>query len=353
MISFKGIAVLIVSFIASWAATKALIPMLKKRGMLDIPNSRSSHDVPVPRGGGVGIICGLMVGTITARLLGMPLPGDEFLIAVLLIALVGFVDDRCGLLSVATRLALQLAAASLVVYRSGGLARLPLPEPLDVFLGGLAVPAALLWMVGVTNFYNFLDGIDGFAALQGVVVGFAVGFLNQSGGLFTVIGFTVAGACAGFLIHNWHPAKVFMGDVGSGTLGFLLAALPFQMEPAFRGQTVFLVAMCLWFFLSDGVFTIFRRLIRGEKVWGAHRSHLYQRLVKTGLRHDQVVLKVTGAAAGLAGLAVISARLGERSAWWSVVVAAVGSFLAYCGWTWSRERLFTRGDQSRVSGIQG
>jgi UDP-N-acetylmuramyl pentapeptide phosphotransferase/UDP-N-acetylglucosamine-1-phosphate transferase len=208
-------------------------------------------------------------------------------------------------------------------------------------------------LVGVTNLYNFLDGIDGFAALQAVVVGLAVGFLNQSGDLFMIIGFTVAGACAGFLIHNWHPAKVFMGDVGSGTLGFLLAALPFQMKPAVRGQTVFLIAICLWFFLSDGVFTILRRLIRGEKVWNAHRSHLYQRLVRTGLRHDQVVLKVTSAAALLAGFTVISARVSEPSAWWSIVVAALGSFLAYYGWTWSRERLFTRSNQSRLSGTQG
>ena len=353
MISLKAITVLIVSFIASWAATKVLIPMLKKRGMLDVPNARSSHETPVPRGGGVGIICGLLVGAITARVLGMPLPGQELLIGVLLIALVGFVDDRFGALSVVARLALQLVAAGLVVYQSGGLARLPLPEPLDIFLGPLAIPAALLWMVSVTNLYNFLDGIDGFAALQGVVVGLAVGFLNQSGGLLAVIGFTVAGACAGFLLHNWHPAKVFMGDVGSGTLGFLLAALPFQMESAFRGQTVFLIAICLWFFLSDGVFTILRRLMHGEKVWNPHRSHLYQRLVKTGLRHDQVVLKVISAAAVLAGLAVITVRMGERSAWWSVVVAAVGSFLAYYGWTWTRERLFTSGDQTRIPGTQG
>ena len=125
------------------------------------------------------------------------------------------------------------------------------------------------------------------------------------------------------------------------------------MEPAFRGQTVFLIAICLWFFLSDGVFTILRRLMRGEKVWNAHRTHLYQRLVTTGLRHDQVVLKVISAAAVLAGLAVISIRLREPSAWWSVVVAALGSFLAYYGWTWSRERILTSGDQSRLSGTQG
>ena len=352
MISLKGFAILMVSFIASWAATKALIPLLRNRGMLDIPNARSSHEMPVPRGGGMGIICGLVLGTITARLLEMPLPGNELLLGVLLIGLIGFIDDRFGPLSVAARLAVQFFAAALVVYRSVGLLRLPLPEPLDFPLGALSVPAALLWMVAVTNVYNFLDGIDGFAALQGIVVGLAMGFLNLSGGLFTVIGFTVAGACAGFLIHNWHPAEVFMGDVGSGTLGFLLAALPFQIESTFRGQNVFLIAICLWFFLSDGVFTIFRRLIRGEKVWHPHRSHLYQRLVQTGLRHDQVVVKVTSAAAVLASLAVMSARAGQSTVWWSVVVVAVGGFLVYYLWTWWRERHFAPTNQSKLSGTQ-
>jgi UDP-N-acetylmuramyl pentapeptide phosphotransferase/UDP-N-acetylglucosamine-1-phosphate transferase len=341
VMSSKVIAVLAVSFVASWLATKALIPLLRRRGMLDVPNSRSSHDIPTPRGGGVGIVFGLVVGAVTAGLAGMPLPGLELLAGALVMALIGFIDDRWGGLSAFARLALHLAVAAFVVYRTGGLVRLPLPEPLDVPLGLLAVPAALIWIVGVTNLYNFLDGIDGFAGLQGVVVGLAVAFLDE-GGLFTVVGLTVAGACTGFLLHNWHPAKVFMGDVGSGTLGFLLAALPFQLEPAARSKAVFLITICLWFFLSDGVFTICRRLLRGEKIWDAHCSHLYQRLVKTGLRHDEVVLKVIGAAAVLAVLAVASARVGEPSAWWGVFAAALGSFLAYCWWTWSRED-FSRG----------
>ena len=338
MILAKEIIALLVSFVVAWMATRALIPMLQKRGILDIPNTRSSHEIPTPRGGGIGIIAGLAAGMITARLLGMPLPGAELLLGALLIALVGFIDDHSGGLSAVVRLVLQFAVAGLVVYDRGGLARLPLPEPLNVSLGILAIPAALIWIVGVTNLYNFLDGIDGFAGLQGVVVGLAVALLGQ-GDLFTVIGFTVVGACAGFLFHNWHPARVFMGDVGSGTLGFLLAGLPFQLEPHFRSKAVFVVAMCLWFFLSDGVFTIIRRLLRGEKVWDAHRSHLYQRLVRTGLRHDQVVLTVIGGAALLSALAVLSARMGEPSAWWSVLIAAVGGFLVYHRWTRRREGL--------------
>src|SRR5206468_6921221 len=126
--------------------------------------------------------------------------------------------------------------------------------------------------------YIFLAGIDGHAGLQGAVAGLGVALLHTVGS-FTTIGMAVCGACAGFLVHNWHPARIFMGDVGSATLGFILAAVPFQTSGRWRSDSVFFVALFLWFFLADGAFTVFRRLWRGEKVWEAHRTHLYQRLV--------------------------------------------------------------------------
>lgn len=336
----KSIVVLAAAFVIAWAVTKMLIPLLQKRGILDIPNARSSHDVPTPRGGGAGIIAGLIAGLLTAALLGMQLPTFDLLLGTGLVALIGLADDRFTL-PVWLRLLVQLVAAGTVVFHAGGIMRLPLPEPLDVGTGLLAIPLALIWIVGVTNLYNFLDGMDGFAGLQGAVAGLGVAFLSQDS-FFVAVGFAVTGACGGFLLHNWHPAKVFMGDVGSGTLGFVLAALPFQWNPPSRGHAVFLIAMCLWFFLSDGVFTIISRLCSGEKVWQAHRSHLYQRLVKAGLQHDRVVVKVIGAATVLASLAVISIRMGGAAAQWSVLATAVCGFLAYYCWTWMRERSFSR-----------
>ena len=337
----KSIAVLVVAFVIAWAVTKVLIPLLKKRGVLDVPNARSSHVVPTPRGGGIGIIAGLIAGLVTASLLGMQLPGSELLVGAALVALIGFADDHSGGLSIRLRLALQLAAAGVVVFHAGGIARVPLPEPLNVPLGPLAIPLALIWIVAVTNLYNFLDGMDGFAGLQGAVAGLGVAFLGQDN-LFFTIGFAVTGACAGFLLHNWHPAKVFMGDTGSGTLGFLLAALPFQLQMSGRGGAVFVVAMCLWFFLADGVFTILSRLFRGEKIWEPHRSHLYQRLVKAGLPHDRAAVRIIGAATVLAALAIISFRMGKATAQWSVLATSMGGFFAYYCWTWKRERVLNR-----------
>jgi len=332
-------AVLGVSVVAAWMATRLAIPLLQRKGVVDVPNARSSHTLPTPRGGGLGILLGLAVGLLTAWLLGMRVPSPELFLGALLIASVGFMDDRSGGMSVGIRLAIQFVAAGLVVLHTGGLSHLPLPEPLDGSLGWLAVPVALLWIVGVTNFYNFLDGIDGFAGFQGGVVGLGIAFLDQTG-LFMGIGLAIAGACAGFLLHNWHPAKIFMGDVGSGTLGFVLAALPFQLDFGYRGQAVFVVAMCLWFFLSDGAFTICRRLWQREKVWEAHRAHLYQRLVRTGLRHDRVVLTVMGAAALLATSAVLAARTGEPGLQWSILALAGAAFVVYCQWTRLREKHF-------------
>lgn len=335
----NGTVILAVSFAASLLATLGLIPLLRKHGVLDVPNARSSHIAPTPRGGGLGIIIGLSAGFLIAALMGSPLPRVELLVAAALIALMGLIDDRRGL-SVQIRFAFQIVAAAVVVARTGGLMRLPLPSPLDISLEFLAVPVALVWIVAVTNLFNFLDGIDGFAGVQGVVAGIGIALLGP-GTAFVPAGLAVAGACLGFLIFNWSPAKVFMGDVGSGGLGFLLAALPFELLPAERGKAVFAFSMCLWFFLSDGLFTIARRLAQGEKVWTAHRSHLYQRLTGTGLRHDQVTVRVMGAASVVTLLAAVSARSGVSFSDWLVLAVALITFFEYYRWTSQREKKFS------------
>jgi UDP-GlcNAc:undecaprenyl-phosphate GlcNAc-1-phosphate transferase len=295
----------------------------------------------MPWSGGIGIIIGLAAGLGAVWLLGLELPGRGFVLGALLIALVGFADDYSGGLSILARLAVQVVAAALVVSYTGGLTSLPLPEPFDIPLGCLAIPAALIWIIGVTNFYNFLAAIDGFGALQGSIAGLGIAFLDQSGFLMQ-IGFTIAGACIGFLPHNWQPSRVYMGDMGSTTVGFVLAALALQIVPDFSHKGVFAVAMCLWFFLSDGAFTVFRRLLSGEKVWQGHQSHLYQRLVRTDLRHDQVVLRVMGAAAVMTAATVLATRASNTDACWAVLVTAIGAFMIYHYWVMIRERISAR-----------
>ncbi|WP_434043191.1 MULTISPECIES: glycosyltransferase family 4 protein [Sorangium] len=333
----KLAAVFLVALTASWAAVRALVPFLRKTGLMDVPNARSSHAAPTPRGGGAGLLAGAAAAAVAAALLGLPVAKVELFIAVALMAFVGFLDDRSGGLSVRLRLGLQVVAAGIVVLRAGGLGRLPLPPPLDVETGIFAYPIAVVWLVGVLNIYNFLDGIDGFAGVQGVIAALALAFLGGGATPLLAMGLAVAGACAGFLAHNWHPAKVFMGDVGSAALGLMLAALPFELDPAARGPAVFAAALSLWFFLADGTFTMGRRLMRGEKIWEAHRSHLYQRLVRTGLTHAEVARTVGVAAALVAGAACAAHRSGSAALSWGALLLALALFVLYAKWTSSRE----------------
>ncbi len=327
---------LIVSFVVGWAATRALVSHLTRRGILDVPNDRSSHINPTPRGGGIGIIAGVSAGLFAAWLLAIPLPRVELLIGAALIALVGFIDDQRGGLDARLRFIAHFAAACIVVFSTGGLVHSPLPAPLDFSFGIFGVPLALLWIVAVTNIYNFLDGIDGFAGLQGVLAGIAIAALIPNTEAKS-IGLLVAGACAGFLIMNWHPAKVFMGDVGSGTLGFLFAAIPFEVAAPERGEAVLFVAVSLWFFLSDGTFTIVRRLVRGEKIWQPHCSHIYQRLAQSGFRHDEVALVIGTATISLVGLAFAVQQTNQPQLKWLVLAVAAGSFVIYWYQTQARE----------------
>lgn len=334
---FKSVVILLCSFLVAALTTRRLIVFLLQRGVVDVPNARSSHVKTTPRGGGIGIVFGLAIALLIASWLGMPVPGMRLLLGAALIAAVGFVDDLWGL-SPLIRLGSQIAAAGIVLQQSGGMPRLPLPEPFDVPLELLSVPLSILWIVGLTNLYNFLDGIDGFAGLQGVVAGLGIALMTTDP-ILSCCGLAVAGACAGFLVYNWHPARVFMGDVGSSALGFFLAALPFQLAPIDRGTMVFGIAMCLWFFISDGVFTVLRRLFYGERIWVAHRSHLYQRLTGTGLRHDQVTLRVLGAGGILATLNVLPLRFGVSALQWAALSIAIGGFIIYYVYTWTRERV--------------
>jgi UDP-N-acetylmuramyl pentapeptide phosphotransferase/UDP-N-acetylglucosamine-1-phosphate transferase len=203
-------------------------------------------------------------------------------------------------------------------------------------LGGVV---AVVWIVAVCNFFNFLDGIDGYAGTQAILAGF--GFLLLGRPELTVTVLALIGACAAFLLYNWHPAKVFMGDSGSGALGFLLATLPFSLPTGPRESSVFAAGLFLWFFLSDGVYTLGVRLFRREKIWTPHRGHLYQRLVTAGIAHNAVVLRVGSVAAVLILLVAMSFRSGVTLLQWVCLLAGVLCFVAYLSWTRFQEARFS------------
>jgi UDP-N-acetylmuramyl pentapeptide phosphotransferase/UDP-N-acetylglucosamine-1-phosphate transferase len=165
---------------------------------------------------------------------------------------------------------------------------------------------AVLWVVGLTNAYNFMDGIDGISGAQAIVAGVAFALAAAKGGLTgtAVCAIAIAAANAGFLIHNWSPARVFMGDVGSAFLGFSFAVMALEIA-AWSPSAAFAAALSLWPFILDTSLTFLRRAFRGENVFQSHRSHLYQRLVIAGWSHARVTVlyALTAALAAAAGLA--------------------------------------------------
>lgn len=317
------------------AASAASVGVVRRRAvalrLVDVPNERSSHVIPTPRGGGVGILFGLLLGLLAARLAFPESVSRAAAVLVglaLLVGLVGLVDDRGGL-PASLRLILHLMAATSLVHLVGPISTLPLPVPLSF---ALATPFAsvlmtVIWVAGITNFFNFMDGVDGLAGGQAVVscIGIAVAGWSADA---TVVACAIAGAAAGFLFYNWPPAKIFMGDVGSGAIGFLLAGLPLLAPAQRRSEAVLAVALGLTFFILDPLLTLVRRALSRRPLMQAHREHLYQRLIPAGTSGSRVTQALM-AGAGVLALAGAASFRREGFAWAAIACAAC-LFLVEC-----------------------
>ncbi|MHB0877597.1 MAG: MraY family glycosyltransferase [Anaerolineae bacterium] len=280
-----------------------------------MPNARSSHVRPTPLGGGLGIVGTAVLGVAVAwAVFGGPplLNAAAYLVAGLGIAAISWADDVHPLRA-SPRFAFHAAGALAVCAAFGWWRALELPGGVSLGVGAAGAVLAFVWCIGLTNAYNFMDGIDGLAGTQAVIAGLgwvAVGTVFGATAT-TYLGLMIAAASLGFLGHNWPPARIFMGDVGSAFLGYSFAALPllFAREslPDVAAKSLFAGALMVWPFLFDSIFTFIRRLRRGEDVFAAHRSHLYQRLVISGLSHRAVTslygaLAAVGAVLGVAWL---------------------------------------------------
>jgi Fuc2NAc and GlcNAc transferase len=302
------LAVFAAAGVASWAVTGVVRRWMLARGRLDVPNERSSHVVPTPRGGGLAIAAVVLAGLLAGTLMGwLPVRvGVALLGGGLMVGVIGWLDD-CYSLPAKPRLLVHVAAAAWTLAWLGGFPRL------DVGAGTIALGVAgwLLAGVGIVwavNFYNFMDGIDGIAGVEAVAVGAAGGILLLHSGAAGLAGisFLIAVASAGFLVWNWAPARIFMGDVGSSVLGYLFAGLAVASENA--GAVPMLVwVLLLGVFVVDATLTLVRRALDREAVFNAHRKHAYQRAVQAGWSHARVstlVLLLNGVLAALGFLAV-------------------------------------------------
>ena len=310
------------AFLGAWWGGELIRRHALRVNLLDVPNHRSSHSTPTPRGAGLALAISV-VAALAPRALAA---GDWTLAAILagqvVIAALGFADDIRSLPSL-WRLAVQIAAAVWLVAGAGPW--LPFQSPWPMTEGIVVFTLALVWTVGLTNSYNFMDGIDGISGAQAVVAGAGWALLGWMTGEATIalLGLLVAAASLGFLLLNWPPARIFMGDVGSGFLGFTFAAL--ALLAARHSLTLAVCGFLLvWPFVIDAAYTFLRRLRRGENVLEAHRSHAYQRLVVAGRTHRQVtVLYAALAGVGLlASVACVSGRL------WGLMFAVAVVLLA-------------------------
>jgi FlaA1/EpsC-like NDP-sugar epimerase/UDP-N-acetylmuramyl pentapeptide phosphotransferase/UDP-N-acetylglucosamine-1-phosphate transferase len=316
----------LVAFLVVLAATPLAREAARRMGLVDQPGMRSSHAKATPRAGGLAILAGIAA---VAWLTWSPTAAERADLTALfgagvLVMAVGLFDDRFGLSSW-PKLASQVLAAGLLVSRTGGIERLPLPPPADVPLGPFGVVLAVLWVVAVMNFYNFMDGIDGIAAAQGfVTAGTISALLWHDDPVAAALAASVAGACGAFLVYNWSPASVFLGDAGSGVVGFALAALPLLAPARQRPEAVVVAGTSLFLFLADAATCVLTRMARGERWNEPHRQHVYQRLVDAGVSHARV------AAAAAVGAVVLSATAllarGSGLGAWAGLALGVGMF---------------------------
>jgi FlaA1/EpsC-like NDP-sugar epimerase/UDP-N-acetylmuramyl pentapeptide phosphotransferase/UDP-N-acetylglucosamine-1-phosphate transferase len=307
---FIGVGFL--AFALSYLIGGAFILWARKRRIIDLPNERSSHTFPTPRGGGLAIVAITLTGT---WLLWKTVGAGSwyglllYTLGAILVANVSWLDDLRSLPNSVKFIAHAIGALA-AIAGFGYWQQINIPFYGQLHPGWIGAAITFVWIVGLTNAYNFMDGSDGLAAVQAVVAGLAwasIGWLTGNH-LLLVMGLLVAGSSLGFLGHNWPPARIFMGDVGSAFLGYTFALFPLictaGKDSRLFGGAPLVGLLILWPFVFDTSFTFLRRLSKGENVFQAHRSHLYQRLLKAG-KSPSLVALLYGA------LALAGAALGE------------------------------------------
>ena len=284
---------LVGSLFISVVVTGLLQKYALRRSLIDVPNERSSHLTPTPRGGGLSIVLVILICIGVLFLTGQL--QKDIAIAVGLggffVSLIAWIDDHQHIPALWRAMAYGIAAV-FSVYCLGGFTHLQL-GPYLLPLGMIGNVLSVVWIVWMTNLYNFMDGTDALAAIQAMCVGLLAGILFWLEGQYglAMVCFVIMASSCGFLFWNWPPAKIFMGDVGSCTLGFCFGVL--TMIGEIEGTVSFAVwSILLSIFICDATLTLLMRIIKGEKWHKAHCSHAYQRWVQMGASHKSLVLSV-------------------------------------------------------------
>ncbi|MES2218847.1 MAG: glycosyltransferase family 4 protein [Pseudomonadota bacterium] len=315
------------SLLLTWLTRRYAI----RKNILDIPNQRSSHQIPTPRGGGIAIVISFLGAVIIMALTGLMGPTLAYALmgGGLVIAAVGYADDVYQV-KTSWRFVIHLLAALWAVYWLHGFPIVDLGTwkfTLN-FWGDLLAVVGVIWAI---NFYNFMDGIDGLAGSEGLFIALA-GSLALSmvhGPNCALLLLFFACAIAGFTIFNWPPAKIFMGDVGSGFIGYVFAVIAIHTANLHDIPIVFwLIIMAV--FICDATFTVLYRALKGERWYAAHRDHAYQNLIAYGASHQRVTLAITLLNIFLILPIAIFALAHVTQAFWLMASLMTGLFIIWC-----------------------
>lgn len=297
LVVFLGVVAL------SYAAVGKAGAVARRFKHMAMPNERSSHLAPIPYGGGLVLVVINVLGWLAFAELHPGLRWDHvlsFIAGGLLIAGVSFLDDVRSV-PFPVRLAVHVVAAGTFVIGWEPWNSIVLPVLADVHFGLLGAPLTILWIVGVTNAFNFIDGIDGLAAGQAVVAGLGwalLGALTQQP-VIAVSGIVLAASSLGFLAHNWQPASIFLGDTGATFLGYSFGALA-VVGSRYDSRLALCGMLLIWPAVFDSAFTVLRRIRNHQSIFAGHRTFLFHRLVDSGWSHATtsalyIVLPICGA----------------------------------------------------------
>lgn len=315
------------AFVASVGGTWLVRAWLEKRRVVDLPNERSLHQRSTVTGGGAAVSMVLVLLWIGLSWMDSA-PDGAILIPIIGLSLIGLMDDFYNL-PWAPKLVLQLAVAVSFVSVYGPFTRLDLFGLLVLETPWINIAASMLWIVAMVNIYNFMDGIDGlgggYGALTCCVLGLWFAAIGDQG--LSVYLWGGMAACLGFLVWNWAPAKIFLGDTGSMLIGGVLAAAALMGQ---REHEIPVSAFVLLYavFIADTTYTLGRRARRGEKLWQAHKEHVYQRVVQCGLGHAAVtgiILAISAIIGVLASLEMSGAT--PRLLWLAICLAILWTAL--------------------------
>ncbi len=280
---YLSLTLCVITFFLSLLSV-AVIKQSFKKQLIDIPNERSSHIFPTPRGGGLGFIIAVAGVILTSQFFGVNLIESQqntLWIALIPLIAISIIDDWRGV-PAGIRYLVQLSVASIVAIYCGAFP-FPVLDKLGIVGAIIATILTIIGMTAMINFYNFMDGLDGLVGgVSALQLAFLAIWFNQP------LLWLLVAALAGFLYWNWSPAKIFMGDAGSTILGAVVAiALLSNTKNPSAAWSAVAITLPL---IGDAIYTLCRRLLRGENIFKAHRTHLYQRLQQSGLSHSQVAI---------------------------------------------------------------